>query len=54
MEAKNKSKKMITTLDELIEKRHGKIGTKKRTEFEIKARSFASEEIIEEEIRLAK
>jgi HTH-type transcriptional regulator / antitoxin HipB len=50
METKNK--KRITTFDELIEKRHGKIGTKKRIEFEIKAKSFAIGEIIKEERRL--
>ena len=53
MEAKSKRKKRVTTFDELIESRHGKIGTKKRTEFEIKAKSFAIGEIIKEERRLA-
>ena len=53
METKNKRKKNVTTFDELIESRHGKIGTKKRTEFEIKAKSFAIGEIIKEERRLA-
>jgi len=43
----------MTTFDELIKNRHGKIGTKKRTEFEIKAKSFAIGEIIKEERRLA-
>ena len=43
----------MTTFDELIESRHGKIGTKKRTDFEIKAKSFAIVEIIKEERRLA-
>jgi hypothetical protein len=28
METKNKGKKRVTTFDELIESRHGKIGTK--------------------------
>ena len=42
METKNKKKKPITTFDELIESRHGKIGSKERTEFEIKAKSFAT------------
>jgi HTH-type transcriptional regulator/antitoxin HipB len=51
MEAKKK--KRITTLDELIESRHGKIETKKRTTFEIKAKSFAMGEIVKEERRLA-
>ena len=53
METKNKGKKRVTTFDELIESRHGKIGTKKRTDFEIKAKSFAIGEIIKEERRLA-
>jgi ribosome-binding protein aMBF1 (putative translation factor) len=53
MEAKGKRKKIVTTFDQLIESRHGKIGTKKRTEFEIKAKSFAIGEIIKEERRLA-
>ena len=53
MATKSKTKKRITTFDELIESRHGKIGTKKRTEFEIKAKSFAIGEIIKEERRLA-
>ena len=53
METKKKGKKRVTTFDELIESRHGKIGTKKRTDFEIKAKSFAIGEIIKEERRLA-
>ncbi|HMQ00097.1 MAG TPA: helix-turn-helix transcriptional regulator [Cyclobacteriaceae bacterium] len=56
MEAKNKKRKTVKnvkTFDELIESRHGKIGTKKRTQFEIKAKSFAIGEIIKEERRLA-
>jgi ribosome-binding protein aMBF1 (putative translation factor) len=53
METKSKGKKRVTTFDELIESRHGKIGTKKRTDFEIKAKSFAIGEIIKEERRLA-
>ena len=53
METRNKRKKSVTTFDQLIESRHGKIGTKKRTDFEIKAKSFAIGEIIKEERRLA-
>jgi hypothetical protein len=53
MKIKTKAKKRVTTFDELIESRHGKIGTKKRTDFEIKAKSFAIGEIIKEERRLA-
>jgi ribosome-binding protein aMBF1 (putative translation factor) len=53
METRTKKNKRVTTFDQLIESRHGKIGTKKRTEFEIKAKSFAIGEIIKEERRLA-
>lgn len=53
MEQKNKRKKTVSTFDQLIESRHGKIGTKRRMEFEIKAKSFAIGEIIKEERRLA-
>ena len=31
----------LTTFDEHLEKRYGSIGSKKRTEFEIKAKAFA-------------
>ena len=50
---KRKSKK-ITTFEEHLEKRYGKIGTKKRNDFEIKAKAFAIGEIIKEERRLSK
>ena len=53
MEAKIRKGKRVTTFEGLIESRHGKIGTKKRTGFEIKAKSFAIGEIIKEERRLA-
>jgi len=53
MEPKSKKRKTITTFDEHLEKRYGKIGSKKRTNFEIKAKSFAIGEIIKEERRLA-
>jgi ribosome-binding protein aMBF1 (putative translation factor) len=53
MGTRTKKNKRVTTFDQLIESRHGKIGTKKRTEFEIKAKSFAIGEIIKEERRLA-
>lgn len=53
MEAISKKRKSITSFDEHLEKRYGKIGTKRRTEFEIKAKSFAIGEIIKEERRLA-
>jgi DNA-binding XRE family transcriptional regulator len=38
--------KDITTFDEHLDKRYGKIGTEKRTEFEIKAKAFAIGEIL--------
>ena len=53
MEERNKKGKPIRNFEELLDHRYGKIGSKKRTEFEIKARSFAIGEIIKEERRLA-
>lgn len=53
MKAKNQKSKTITTFDEHLEGRYGKIGTSKRTDFEIKAKAFAIGEIIKEERRLA-
>jgi DNA-binding XRE family transcriptional regulator len=38
--------KNIITFDEHLDQRYGKIGTKKRTEFEIKAKAFAIGEIL--------
>jgi len=40
--------KTITTFDEHLDERYGIIGTKKRTEFEIKAKSFAIGEILKD------
>lgn len=40
--------KDITTFDEHLDNRHGKIGSEKRTEFEIKAKAFAIGEILRE------
>jgi DNA-binding XRE family transcriptional regulator len=40
--------KDIKTFDEHLDERYGKIGTKKRTEFEIKAKAFAIGEILRE------
>ena len=40
--------KDITTFDEHLDNRYGKIGSEKRTEFEIKAKSFAIGEILRE------
>ena len=49
---KKKTKK-ITTFDEHLVSRYGKIGSKKRTEFDIKAKAFAIGEVIREERRLS-
>ena len=43
----------LTTFDEHLDKRYGRIGSAKRTEFEIKAKTFAIGEITREELRLA-
>ena len=51
MESNNKR---LTSFEEHLERQYGKIGTKKRTEFEISAEAFAIGEIIKEERRLAK
>jgi HTH-type transcriptional regulator / antitoxin HipB len=40
--------KDITTFDEHLDERYGKIGTEKRIEFEIKAKAFAIGEILRE------
>jgi ribosome-binding protein aMBF1 (putative translation factor) len=53
MKAKIQKKKKISTFDEHLDKRYGKTGTSKRTEFEIKAKAFAIGEVIREERRLA-
>lgn len=50
METKNKN---IKTFSQHLDKRYGKIGSEKRTEFEIKAKSFAIGELIKEERKLA-
>lgn len=44
MKAKN-----IKTFSQHLDERYGKIGTKSRIEFEIKAKSFAIGELIKEE-----
>jgi len=51
MENKDKN---ITTFSSHLDKRYGKTGSKERTEFEIKAKSFAIGELIKEERKLAK
>ena len=53
MKVKDQKSKTITTFDEHLDNRYGKIGTSKRTEFEIKAKAFAIGEVIREERRLA-
>ncbi len=50
METKNKN---IKTFDQHLDKRYGEIGSEQRTEFEIKAKSFAIGELIREERKLA-
>ena len=44
-----KNNKNITTFEEHLEKRYGKIGSKSRTDFDIKAKAFAIGEIIKDE-----
>ena len=44
-----KNDKTITTFDEHLEKRYGKIGSQSRTDFDIKAKAFAIGEIIKDE-----
>jgi len=44
-------KSSLRTFDEHLDKRYGRIGSAKRTEFEIKAKAFAIGEIIREERR---
>lgn len=50
MATKNKN---IKTFKEHLDKRYGKEGSKERTDFEIKAKSFAIGELIKEERKLA-
>ena len=58
METKNKTlsagKAGIKTFAQHLAERYGEIGTKERTDFEIKAKSFAIGELIKEERKLAK
>jgi len=53
MKTKNSKTKNITTFDEHLDKQYGLIGSKKRTDFEIKAKAFAIGEIIKEERHLS-
>lgn len=50
METKNKN---IKTFSQHLEERYGNTGTEKRTDFEIKAKSFAIGELIKEERKQA-
>jgi len=43
----------ITTFEEHLEKRHGKIGSATRADFEIRSKAFMIGEMIKEERRLA-
>jgi HTH-type transcriptional regulator/antitoxin HipB len=49
-----KKEKDITTFEEYLDETYGKVGTKSRTDFDIKSKAFAIGEIIKEERRLAK
>ena len=49
-----KKEKDITTFEEYLDETYGKVGSKTRTDFDIKAKAFAIGEIIKEERRLAK
>ena len=49
MDTKNKN---IKTFNEHLDKRYGETATKGRTDFEIKAKSFAIGELIKEERKL--
>ncbi len=44
-----RKKDNVTTFEEHLEGRYGKIGTRSRTEFDIKAKAFAIGEIIKDE-----
>ncbi|GAA4802420.1 helix-turn-helix transcriptional regulator [Olivibacter ginsenosidimutans] len=46
--------KNVKTFSQHLDERYGKIGNPARTEFEIKAKSFAIGELIKEERKLAK
>lgn len=53
MKAKKEKSKRIKSFDEHLDQRYGKLGTQKRTDFEIKAKAFAIGEVLKEERRLA-
>jgi HTH-type transcriptional regulator/antitoxin HipB len=48
------TKKKTTSFDDHLATRYGKRGTEKRTEFEIKAKTFMIGELIKEERHMAK
>ena len=48
-----KRDKNISTFEEHLEERYGKIGSKHRTDFDIKAKAFAIGEIIKDERKLS-
>ena len=50
---KSKNNIELTTFEDHLEKRYGSLGTKKRTNFEIKAKAFAIGEIIRDERKQA-
>jgi ribosome-binding protein aMBF1 (putative translation factor) len=49
-----KRNKNIITFEEHLEREYGKIGTKTKTDFDIKAKAFAIGEIIKDERKQAK
>jgi HTH-type transcriptional regulator / antitoxin HipB len=54
MEANDKTQSNgITTFEEHLDMRYGKVGSESRADFELKAKAFAIGEIIREERRLA-
>ncbi len=53
MKTNTSKNKLPTTFDEHLDKQYGRIGTVRRTAFEIKAKAFAIGEIVREERQLA-
>lgn len=49
-----KKNKNITTFEEHLTKQYGKIGAKKRDDFEVKAKAFVIGELLKEERKQAK
>jgi ribosome-binding protein aMBF1 (putative translation factor) len=49
-----KNENHISTFNDYLDETYGKVGTKTRTDFDIKAKAFAIGEIIKEERRLAR